>query len=150
MKHFLYLMMFVIVSLLFFSCSAEKDLSKHVFSYGYDFTKYSKVGFLFTPEKYTEKYESVGLLVVEIYPEIYLRDKKNQYGIDEPGSGTLWTYNPVKTEEVLDSLFNISKTMGANSVINLEIVSVSEFRSGFNKPVPGIKASGFAIKRSQE
>ena len=138
---------FFFLLFILFSCSAEKDLAKKVYVYGYNFSDYTAKGFLFTPEQYLGEYESIGILQIEIYPEIAKsKEKSNQYGTSSYNEPE-WTYTPVQTKEVLDSLYNIGKRMGADAVVRLEINDVAKERSGFMTPIPGKRASGFAIKR---
>jgi hypothetical protein len=137
---------FIFLLLIFAGCSAFK-YEKQVFVFVYDFTKYTESGFLFTTEKYLFEYESVGYIQVEFYPETEKEEfnKMNQYGTENFGKPGKWFYYPISTEEVLDSLYNISTRMGANAVINLRIEETE-----VNLPpvtAYGRRASGFAIKR---
>jgi len=131
------------LSIFLFSCSTFKETEKQVIVTGYDFTKYTEKGFLFTPEGYLEDYESVGMLSVEILPEL----KRSGYA--SPGQfyapGNLWRYTPVSGSEVLDSLYIKAKRMGADAIINLVIRRT--ILQANNVSAPGIEASGFAIKR---
>lgn len=143
--------LFIISVILFYSCNPviEKDLSKKVYTYGYYFRDYSVKGFLFSPDNYYGKYESIALLVVEIYPQIFKSGGNggNNYGTDSYGVPAEWRYLKVSPREVLDSLYNLAKGYGADAVVKLEINSVTELREGFLSPIPGVSASGFAIKR---
>ena len=152
MKHLFVLLILVPIITLSTSCSVQKDLDKKVYYYGYIFTEYSDKGFLFTPAHYSGEYRSIGILVVEIYPPIRNENysSNNQYGVESHDYSPSWVYSSVQPKEVLDSLYNVSKMYGADAVIDLEITSVSAYRTGFINPIPGIKASGFAIKRIQE
>jgi len=151
MKKSFQFLIVLFLSVYFISCSAEKDLAKKIYVYGYDFTEYTKKGFLFTPEQYLGEYESIGILEVEIYPDIKEGKKQgsNQYGTSNYGENTEWLYNLVQTKEVLDSLYSIGKRMGADAVVRLEITDAARERSGFMYPIPGKRASGFAIKRKK-
>jgi hypothetical protein len=113
--------------------------------YVYDFRKYTDEGFLFTTEKYLGDYESVGLISIEIIPEL-----KKTEGYFAPGQTyggiSLWNYIPVRTQEVLDSVYSKAKNMGADAVINLDVELYNVFLYS-NTYVPAIRVSGFAIKR---
>lgn len=146
MKRVFHFLIVLALSIYFISCSAEKDLEKKVYVYGYNFSEYTKQGFLFTPEQYIGEYESIGILEVEIYPEIKEGKEK---GSNQYGGTTKWLYNYIQTKEVLDSLFNIGRRMGADAVVRLEISDVAQDRSGFINLIPGKRASGFAIKRKK-
>lgn len=144
------ILLFILFTLLFLGCSREIDLVKKIYIYGYNFTNYTSQGFLFTPEPYMGEYESIAILEIEIYPEIEMRKERgSQYGAsnyDEPN----WTFKPIQTKEVLDSLFYIARRMGADAIVRLSIHDVSQERQGFPlRLIPGKKAYGFAIKRNQ-
>ncbi|MEO8398822.1 MAG: hypothetical protein ABI550_03295 [Ignavibacteriaceae bacterium] len=150
MKSIFLVFIIFFLSICLSSCTAEKDLGKKVYVYGYNFTKYTKQGFLFTPEPYPGDYESVGILEVEIYPEIKKAKEEgsNQYGTSNYGESAEWLYISIQTNEVLDSLFHLAKGMGADAVVRLDIEDVTQERSGFPLTlIPGKRASGFAIKR---
>ncbi len=150
MKRGFHFLIALALTIYFIGCSAEKDLGKKVYVYGYNFSDYTKQGFLFTPEQYLGEYESIGILEVEIYPEINPQGKRvNQYGAENYGEIPKWVYYPVQTKEVLDSLFNIGRRMGADAVVRLEITDVAQERTRFLYPIPGKRASGFAIKRKK-
>ena len=138
----------IAVSCLYCGC-AGGDRLKRVYVYGYDFTKYTAVGFLFTPEKYLGEYESIGMLVVEIYPEIKKEKKTSmQYGTSDYDKPQGWHYYPISTGEALDSLYSIATKMGADAVVNLVIEDAEEKWGVLNdSTIPGKKVSGFAVKR---
>ena len=154
MKKYLLLLFSLILVV---ACTTSQDLTKKVYVEGYIFTSYTRDGFMFTPEKYNGKYESIGLLSMEIYPQIYkspeVKSLGNQYGVtgsDDYDNLPRWSYRPIDPKEVLDSLYNLSKKLGANAVVSLSITSVSEYRKGFTNKIPGVRVSGFAIKRLEE
>jgi uncharacterized protein YbjQ (UPF0145 family) len=136
---------FLMFSLL--SCSTTSNTSKQVITYVYDFRKYTDEGFLFTTEKYLGDYESIGLISVEIIPELRRREGYFAPGQTYAGSSnSFWYYIPISPQEVLDSLYSKAKGMGADAVINLDVDYVDVIVSG-NISVPATQASGFAIKR---
>lgn len=137
----------ILLLFLLLSCSTTTQTSKQVFTYVYDFRKYTDEGFLFTTEKYLGDYESIGLLSIEIIPELKKKDGYFAPGQTySGGSSSFWNYIPIKTEEVLDSLYNKAKSMGADAVVNLDVEYFDVIVSG-NISVPETRASGFAIKR---
>lgn len=144
---------FFIISLFLLSCSQPREISKQVFVSGYNFTAFTSKGFLFSPEQYLGDYESIGLIEVEIYPGVektnsksdeeenrmdtWSRDSEFEYG---------WRYTDnITPDEVLDSLYSITSLMGADAVVRLDITRVSIVQNKIT--LPGIKVSGFAIKR---
>ena len=139
---------FMLISIsLLFNCTASK-YEKRVVVYTYDFTKYTNKGFLFTPETYPYDYESIGVIEIEIYPETEKVPKKNitnQYGTEDYDKSTKWIYYSISPEEVLDSLYNLSISMGANAFVRLQI---EDFQVSYGTVYSyGKRASGFAIKR---
>src|SRR3990172_5295829 len=146
MKQKLIISLIILFVFYFFNCGTPDHIPKQVNYYGFDFTKYSAQDFLFTPEKYNGEYESVGILEVEIFPEVF-RTKKQAEDAYYPWEGEVpwWFTEKITSEEILDSLFSLSKNMGANAIINLQISTVT--KSYRNLTIEGKKASGFAVKR---
>jgi hypothetical protein len=148
MKKLFYLLLTIIVSITYLNCGKQGlEMQKSVYIYGYDFTPYSEKGFLFTPEGYQGEYESVGIITVEIWPNIN-RDSGVVYKPGQfysPGTVRYYYYEPISPTEVLDSLYTKSISMGANAVINLIIKEEQIEKSGYLIPIE--MASGFAIKR---
>ena len=142
----------LLFSLLIFAvaCSTVRDINKKVYVSGFIFTKYTAKGFLFTPEKYAGKYNSVGIISIEIFPQIHENEfssLNNQYGTTQQGSTPKFSYKRVDPGEALDSMYNYCKRLGADAVINLEINQTYDVRTGISGQIPGLKISGFAIKR---
>jgi len=108
-------------------CRQGYELSKTTLVYGYDFTKYSSQGFLFTPESYNGDYEAIGLIELAVYPEVRKKESASTEkkfdtweNVEEYREGR-WFIEKVSASEVLDSLYNYTKQMGANAVVRLEI-----------------------------
>ena len=125
----------------FYGCTTSETVNlsrdKEIFVSGYSFLKYSEMNFLFTPEQYLEDYESVGLIQVEIFPEVkkgWVTFKYQPYNIER-----------ITPEEVLDSLYYVATKMGADAVVRLNIESM--IKSHYDLLLLGIRAYGFAIKR---
>lgn len=146
MKQKIIISISIVISFIIISCSRPSHIAKEVNYYGYDFRKYSSQNFLFTPEKYIGEYESVGLLEVEIFPEIFTAkdDNDETYYPWEKAFGTYHARN-ISPQEILDSLFVLSKDMGANAVMNFQIIKAT--KNFHNLIIEGIRANGFAIKR---
>ncbi len=128
--------------------------------YGIDFTKYSKEGFLITPEKYADKYESVGMIEYHIMPGAkYLkagtrREKiDNIYG-DANVNTYIWIIDKIKFSQAMDSIYVMAKNMGADAITNFDFnIETSELNSLiYNNPVTitGYRITGYAIKRLDE
>jgi hypothetical protein len=140
---------FTLLCLLFYiSCETAYNLPKQSFVYGYDFTKYSANGFLFTPESYNGEYDAIGLIEVEIYPEVTKDKPRDSNKWDTWNRPNLpdWYISRVSGEEVLDSLYKVTKSMGADAVVNLKVTETEPMSNG-EVTFKGVRASGFAIKR---
>ena len=137
MKYFLFL------TVLFFSACNPITMDKFAVYYTYDFTEYTQEGFLITPHSYSGKYESIALLTVEVFPSI--RRKTTE---DDPNNKLHSNYilGQITTKEVIDSLYLHAKRMGADAIINFTTNRDVYYQNGASK-VPGIGASGYAIKR---
>jgi hypothetical protein len=140
---------FIVLTFLFLGCGEGREVSKFSLVYGYDFTKYTAQGFLFTPELYNGDYDAIGLIEISIYPEVRLNDYVDDNKYDtwhRKGQNERCLIGNVTSNEILDSLYNYTKKMGADAVTKLKI-SESESMSNGEILYTGIKASGFAIKR---
>ena len=144
--------LFVLLGSILFSYSCSPTYyQKEVHTYVYDFTDYTKKGFLFTPEQYLGNYESIGIIDVKIYPQTEYKEA-NSTEEDENDSfkrgSNKWIYYIVSTQEVLDSLYNRASIMGADAVVRLII---QDFDVNYGKvSAVGKRASGFAIKRKEQ
>lgn len=136
-----------IISVYFAACSGI-ELSKSMVSYTYDFTKYSAAGFLFSPEKYSGNYEPVGIVQINLYPQIKREVfRKYEDSNNSPASDYIpWTVIDISTREVIDSLYDACKNLGADALVNLKIENTEQV-SNETICYCGIKASGLAIKR---
>jgi len=155
MKYLIVLIIIGTVSFGYYGCYEGSELSQQTIFSGYDFTKYTNNGFLFTPEKYNEKYAAIGIVKLTILPAVKKAEKNKSINNSSTNYDTWnrdksisvdWTVERVTAQDVLDSLYNYSKNMGANAITELKIVPSEEFSNGkiFFR---GITASGFAIKR---
>jgi hypothetical protein len=123
-------------------------LSKSMVIYTYDFTKYSRAGFLFTPEKYSGNYESVGIIEINMYPQIkkeVFNKYEDSYNLHEE-EAIPYTVIRISTNQVIDSLYSACKNMGADGLTDLKIENTEQV-SNETITYCGIKASGLAIKR---
>ena len=154
MKFLVYSFLLFTYSFHFMGCSSGKEMSQIMIITGYDFTKYTKLGFLFTPEKYNGDYESIAYIKLSIYPSVkkmsydeFLKtDSSNTSDKWKSNKGYKWKIDKIPTSEILDSLYNYSKNKGADAVTNLDIEPTEAISNG-KIFYSGIKASGFAIKR---
>lgn len=142
MKKIVFLFPFFIIVI--YSCVEPKELAKEVYHTGFDFSKYSKNNFLFTPEPFVGNYESIGLLNTVIYPEVIKVDARIA-GIKYNSLGDGWSAKKIDPYEAIDSMYVQALRMGADAVVRFEIKSISK-PNGY-KIISGIEVTGFAIKR---
>ena len=141
--------------ILFATCAEPPDLIQEKFIVtGYDFTKYSDKGFLFTPNEYNGEYQSMGLIQLTYMPEaklvtVYV-SSLNSEGKPITIKKKKWKIDPLNVDKVIEDIYNLCMTMGANALTQMDIEPYSENHAqGTTKPITitGIKISGFAIKR---
>ena len=144
-----YSIMAICIMLLLLSCATGYEVRKTVLVSGYDFRKYTEQGFLFTPEEYLGDYESIGLLNLEVLPEI----RKVPYGTRASekgweiviGTTRYWQVEEISSVEVLDSLYKEAIGMGADAIVSFNLEAIPHYNGDAN--YYGLQASGFAIKR---
>ncbi|MFA7421746.1 MAG: hypothetical protein WCZ90_18830 [Melioribacteraceae bacterium] len=137
----------ITLSVLFlFACTSPRELRKEVYYTGFDFTKFSKQGFLFTPESYNSEYESIGVINTTLFPEVKNQDYRT-FGSNEylPLGETGWSYKQINVSEAIDSMFVQATRMGANAIVRFDVKNTSKQNSYIT--IPGIEVTGFAIKR---
>lgn len=120
---------------------------------GIDFTKYSKDGFLITPEKYTGNYESVGLIEYVFMPEAKQKTSfiENNYSwkeTDKLVTGYSWDVEPVSIQDAIDGIYKKCVEMGANALVNFSATTETKEYIMTKAPVTirGYRITGFAIK----
>lgn len=134
MKRFLFL---IIGICLLYSCNTIDYIPKKTAVFDVDFTKYASKGFLITPHEYTGNYESIGLITYKTSP-------KAKFNTSD------WYIDQISLNETIDSVYNICIKKGADALIDFKF---EWFDTQYNKQViqpvtiPGIRISGFAIKR---
>lgn len=150
----LLLWMFLIAVLI--SCSTPLSLvPEKKLIVGYDFTKYSDAGFLFTPNEYTGAYESVGLINLIYTPRAELVEVYAGYSVDgaQPIMKKAWKAEKYDSEMLLDMVYESCVELGANAFTQMEINAYEETHGGntlYPVKIDGAKISGFAIKRIGE
>lgn len=154
MKKFSSLTILFAAFLLLAGCSSSGyEMEKTVLFSGYDFSKYYQKGFLFTPEQYLGDYESIGLLEVEILPDVRRATDSYQGAgwkrvASSENMNIYWDYSIVSTDEVLEAFYEKAKNMGADAVVRLKF-DVKFYNNG-EILYPSTSASGFAIKRKSD
>lgn len=156
----------LILVYLMFGCETAKQLEELSFIpkkelfYTIDFSRFTEQGFLITPEKYSEKYKSIGLVTYEYLPsgtyKLVGLTKNPFYNpqVDKTEPEYLqlknWVFEPIHYEKAMDSLYIKCKSMGADALVNFRIeVKSEEIGVGYknSSTVKGLLLSGFAIKR---
>lgn len=114
---------------------------------GIDFRPYTEQGFLFTPEKYLDEYESIGLVDLVSIPEA------NYVPLQQFSDGSTlskWQINEININDVLRKYYEMAIEMGADGIMNFRLEKVTRrYTIGVESPITieGISISGFAIKR---
>lgn len=135
----------LLILLFFYGCSSRFATDKIIMHFGFDFTKYTAKGFLFTPEPYVGNYESIGILKTVIYAAV----KHTKAQVQNPGADPYlkeeWKIDAVDAEEAIEEMYKKAVGMGADAIIRFEIKS-TYYMNG-TMYVPGYEVYGFAIKR---
>lgn len=142
---------FLILVVLTAGCATIQQSERVVVVTGFDFTQYTKKGFLFTPESYNDKYESMGLITATIYPAVKLmpagsKADINKYYYVDVSNGVLMI-EKLYASEVIAEMYNIAVKMGADAVANFSIRNIDTTNGPLK--IPGYELTGFAIKRNK-
>jgi len=134
---------------LLFACTPPlTNIPRESSFFGIDFSKYTKAGFLITPEKYNGEYESIGIVNYVLVPGAELKTiKMSKEGQTYPQK--IWVKEQTTLGQGLDSLYSIATKMGANGIMNFKVISADRTYGSINGAVnlSGYEISGFAIKR---
>ena len=132
-----------------------------------DLTKYSKQGFLITPETLKGNYESVGQLYCKILPEANRKFVSNGYEPTESekqrgitGENTNFDFSPklkwvtkeISVEKAIDQAYKTAIEMGGNAIMEFSIKSiVVEMRVNYSELVllNGYEVTGFIINKKE-
>jgi hypothetical protein len=127
---------------------------------GFDFSEYSKKGFLITPGEYGEDYETIGLLTFSIYPEAKKVDVIHGTIVGlEPGWIPLettanmlekqWIMEVVNPSEVIELAYQQAIKRGADAITHFKIeYDKKEYLDGYRPlEITGVQVTGLLIKR---
>lgn len=129
----------VLTALALTACAGLKYIPPTTSVTGIDFTPYTAQGFMITPEMYRGDYESVGVINVVMHAEGKLET--------DPKTGiTGWHFSALRVENVVQEAHRRAVAMGADAIVNFDVKSAPEVVK--TVVVPGIEATGFAIKRT--
>lgn len=136
---------FSCIAVSFVGCTSIKYIPKSTTIGVLNFKKYVDKGFLFTPHEYKGDYESIGLLSITVTPQAKLKTVKTA-----KDTTRVWSVDTVKSDEVLDILYEKAKGMGADAIIDFvikEVVNIYNEYGSHPVTIFGFTAIGFAIKR---
>lgn len=120
------------------ACAGLKYIPPTTSITGIDFTPYTAQGFMITPEMYRGDYESVGVINVIMHAEGRLET--------DPKTGiTGWHFSTLHVDDVVKEAHQRAVAMGADAIVNFDVKAAPEVVQ--TVVVPGIEATGFAIKR---
>lgn len=146
----------LILSVLLYSCATVKEMNKISKTEDFtaiDFTKYTKQGFLITPEKYMGNYESVGIIDFVYMPQAILNTSyiSNNYSWKEETNlvpGQAWKIDKLNVQDAIDGIYKRCVDMGANALVSFNVTSVNKDYIGIKNPVTisGYRITGFAIR----
>ena len=123
-------------------------------SYGLDFRSYTNDGFLITTESPNGDYKTIGLIEVNLSPEVkrvlksdyeYAKNNETGYSGQKVFNGDKLEYYLVEIVDVqkaIDEIYKISSNWGANAIFNLNINSDI---SNFVVKKESIKVTGLAV-----
>ena len=138
-----------IILLLFLAgCGKTIELQRSVHVAGFDFSKYSDMGFLFTPQSYTLDYKSIGVLSATVFPavkKIVEGESYNISGYEKIGKDEEWLAEKLNPSDAIDEMYNAAVKMGADAIVNFNIKWVTKMNGLIE--LKGFEVSGFAIKR---
>lgn len=133
MKRFVILLA---TALLAASCGVVQPAQRREVVEFIDFRPYSSAGFLISPDQYQGKFESIGQLMIRVYPGQIADD-------------IYYTTEEIPTTELLDIAFKNSVGKGANGLTNFKIerVSLTSYsRYGNSTTLSHYLISGFLIR----
>lgn len=117
-----------------------------------DFTEYTDKGFLFTPEKYSGEYESIGLIEYDFMATATCE----KYTSPSTGmTARKWNPQPFDVRDGLNNVYNEVIGLGGNALMNLDINYLEEssglaYHCQDNEYFPGgYIIRGFAIRISE-
>mgnify|MGYP006879618505 CR=1 FL=1 len=146
MKKIIIFSLFVLIT----SCSTFTNQWSSVVVNGYDFAPFTAEGFMFTPLEYKDKYESIGLIEIEIKPMITndnqaISKYKGEKSFDRVGSHFI---EKIEVQDILEAAKEKASEMGANALTLVKIRNgVPSINSQTNNEYYTVYVSGFAIKR---
>lgn len=155
----------IILVVLLTGCATSKtlpilwEISPVKTLYAIDFTPFTSQGFLITPEKYTDSYESIGLINYETLPgskcnSIIIPNPKYKVGYSDPEYLQIyeWDTDTLLILDALKDVHTICVGMGADAIMNFDFERISQYYGDIKNPtyIGGYRITGFAIKRKNK
>lgn len=138
----------IIASFVMVSCATVSEMPEIVSTTAIDFRPYTSKGFLITPTEYVGEYESIGILTSTFYPaltKVPSRYTTSEGTVITDISGKRWFLRAIDYKKALEEIYNQSVNMGANALMLFQLKIVVRTNSLIY--LPGIEATGYAIKR---
>ena len=127
----------ILASVFLGSCVTEKLVNSEgqFVTYSFDFREYAETGFLFTPNRYEDEHTVLGMITVELHPEIeYLKIPDNistMVGFSKIGYKALSFYHgsdrmikytkDIDIQELIKEVYSISTNWGGDGFMQLMI-----------------------------
>lgn len=143
----------VLISIIVFlsSCGVPKETQRIIIVTGYDFSKYTESGFLFSPEPYTHPFDAIGLINVTVVPEVKQGSRKEDMPFDETkyirieSRGIYWLVEKLDSKMVIEEAYRQATKMGADALVRFSIQTGTTHNGALS--IPMYEVSGFAIRR---
>jgi len=144
-------LVFILVLIATSCAPPPSSIPEQLLATGFDFSTYSKKGFLFTPDTYMGDYESIGIVSLTYTPSAKLTERSEHYRGSVPEvEKSEWVIDSVDPDRAVAEMYRICIEMGADALTQLDIEPYSTSHGELStKPVTitGLKINGFAIKR---
>jgi hypothetical protein len=139
----------VFLMILFLSgCAAshEKRIPKQRMVPGVNLKKYKDKGFVITPGGYSKNYEPIGYLYYTVFPETKTTTRRVETTSHLEIIVIRWITGEMDFQEVLDEVYEIAASKGADALIRLKMELVDD-KPAHNPVLRGTELSGLLIKR---
>lgn len=118
-----------------------------------DFRPFAQQGFLFAPGDYSQgDYEPIGIVTVTAWPPATRRDLRVSAGSEGRliNLGWDWQIDYVDPQTTLGEMHRRAVALGADAVVDFTATAVVQTLSAGDEivTIPGVRLSGFAIRRT--
>lgn len=136
----------------FWGCASNNYAPIHrVADFGkIDFKKYSDSDFYFSPYLYNGKYKPIGMFSLSLIPAARYVDSCPAKNPDcKTWEVVGWLVEPVDIQQALDSMYAVSKKLGANALVDIKLKK-DIIRPRTDLDISVYEVSGFAINRADK